>query len=173
MTNETNTPEASKPLSNAKHEKFAQGVADGMTQANAYVAAGYKNNKGVKETANKLTTNPLLKARIEFLKQSVSDAIIKSKTHTSLHIWERLLKSIDNAETAGDHKAAADLVKTAVEAAGLNDPSYTRKAIFGEKVETVDTNPQYPESSNVSSLTEAIEKQRAKATSSDPSKFPA
>ena len=68
MTNEISNSEASKPLSNAKHEKFAQGIANGMTQVDAYAEAGYKINKGASSVASKLTTNIQVSARVEFLK---------------------------------------------------------------------------------------------------------
>ena len=134
MTNNIIHTDASRPLHNHKHEKFAQSIANGMTQAGAYVDAGYQNNKSVAVTANKFIKNTLVSARIEFLKQATSDAIIDAKTYTAREVWEELLIGIRAARKADDHKAAAELTRTAVEAAGLDDPLYTRKAIFEEKV---------------------------------------
>ena len=160
MANETTNSEASKPLSNAKHEKFAQGVADGMTQAKAYVGAGYKKSKTVAITANKLLKNTLINARVQFLKQSTADSLVYHRTHSAKAVWELMIEGIKAAQQANDHKAAAELVITMVKSAGLDDPLYTRKVIFGENVIVeggVDphTNPELP--SNVTPLSLAID----------------
>ena len=34
------------PLPNARHERFAQGLFEGMTANEAFVTAGYKQNRG-------------------------------------------------------------------------------------------------------------------------------
>jgi len=56
-------------LANAKHERFAQGIAKGKTQADAYIAAGYK---ATQSTANsngaRLMANASVKARVEEIK---------------------------------------------------------------------------------------------------------
>lgn len=49
-------------LGNAKHEKFAQGVAKGLSQADAYTSAGYK---GDRTAASRLATNVNIQARVE------------------------------------------------------------------------------------------------------------
>lgn len=48
-------------LKNAKHEKFAQGLAKGLTASEAYVAAGYKESRSA---ASRLSTNVNIEARV-------------------------------------------------------------------------------------------------------------
>jgi phage terminase small subunit len=44
----------SKPLKNAKHERFAQGLVEGLTADRAYERAGYKRNR---KNVTRLKTN--------------------------------------------------------------------------------------------------------------------
>lgn len=81
-------------LQNAKHERFAQGLAKGMTADEAYVSAGFKANRGNAAT---------LKA-----KQNVADRVAElleraaAKTGiTVASITERLLGLADVAEKTG------------------------------------------------------------------------
>ena len=55
-----------EPLSNTRHERFAQGVARGLPATRAYLEAGYSakyNSAAV--NANKLLKNPKIRARLE------------------------------------------------------------------------------------------------------------
>jgi hypothetical protein len=52
-------------LSNAKWERFAQGLAKGKTQADAYADAGYKPSE---PNASRLTSNDKVQARVAELK---------------------------------------------------------------------------------------------------------
>lgn len=54
------------PLSNARHERFAQELAKGKTQEQAYVAAGYNPNKSA---ASRLAENVNLCERLAELKE--------------------------------------------------------------------------------------------------------
>jgi hypothetical protein len=51
----------SGPLKNARHEKFAQQLAKGITTDDAYVAAGYTHNRG---NAARLKANESVLARL-------------------------------------------------------------------------------------------------------------
>lgn len=53
-------------LKNARHEKFAQGMAKGKTLTDAYAAAGYK---GDRRAASNLWTNVDIKERVSELQQ--------------------------------------------------------------------------------------------------------
>jgi phage terminase small subunit len=53
-------------LSNPKHERFAQGLAKGLTQVEAYEEAGYKPDTGA---AARLSVNVSLKARVAELQE--------------------------------------------------------------------------------------------------------
>ena len=48
-------------LANAKHERFAQGLAKGLTQISAYVEAGYGRSEGA---ASRLSRNVKIEARV-------------------------------------------------------------------------------------------------------------
>ena len=48
-------------LKNAKHEKFAQGLAKGITAEQSYIEAGYKPSRSA---ASRLSTNVNIKARV-------------------------------------------------------------------------------------------------------------
>jgi phage terminase small subunit len=52
-------------LDNPKHERFAQGLAKGKTQAEAYADAGYKPSE---PNASRLTSNDKVQARVAELK---------------------------------------------------------------------------------------------------------
>ncbi len=51
-------------LKNPKHEVFCQMVADGMTQTDAYIMAGYADTKSTRFLASRLATNEHIKTRI-------------------------------------------------------------------------------------------------------------
>lgn len=61
---------SSSPLKNARHEKFAQFVADGKFESEAYELAFNckKNSATARVNSSRLLTNALVRARIEFLK---------------------------------------------------------------------------------------------------------
>ena len=58
----------SSPLKNARHEKFAQFVADGKSEKEAYKAVYNCKDSTARIEGSKLYTKPLVHARIEFLK---------------------------------------------------------------------------------------------------------
>lgn len=62
-------------LKNIKHEKFAQGIAKGMSQEAAYEAAGYKQHRG---NASTLRTKQNVIDRIAELAQGASKRASKS-----------------------------------------------------------------------------------------------
>jgi phage terminase small subunit len=53
-------------LSKPRHEKFAQGLAEGKTAINAYEAAGYKPDRGA---ASRLSTNVSIRTRVAQLQE--------------------------------------------------------------------------------------------------------
>lgn len=57
------------PLSNGRHEKFAQAIAAGKTQEEAYIAAGY-SEVGARANASRLIANDSVKARIAELQRA-------------------------------------------------------------------------------------------------------
>lgn len=62
------------PLSNPKHELFAQGLAKGLTSDEAYVEAGYKPNRG---NAARLKANEnILRRTAELTGQAAEKAVL-------------------------------------------------------------------------------------------------
>jgi len=58
------------PLKNARQERFAQELAKGRSQVDAYQAAGYKPDRGA---ATRLSANVSVAARVEELKGRAAD----------------------------------------------------------------------------------------------------
>lgn len=58
-------------LSNSKHERFAQEVAQGRSSADAFEAAGYKRHEG---NASRLRGNEKVRARIDEILQAGAEA---------------------------------------------------------------------------------------------------
>lgn len=65
-------------LSNARHERFAQGIAKGKSQHDAYIYAGYAKNqqaKDVRSNAGTLARKPEVAARIQELQEKQAQRI--------------------------------------------------------------------------------------------------
>jgi hypothetical protein len=58
-------------LSNPRHEKFAQGLAEGKPAINAYGLAGYKPDRGA---ASRLSTNVSIQARVAELQGKAAES---------------------------------------------------------------------------------------------------
>lgn len=59
-------------LKNAKHERFAQGVAEGKTATDAHEAAGFKRNDG---NASKLAARPEVRARVKEITGAAAEKV--------------------------------------------------------------------------------------------------
>jgi phage terminase small subunit len=60
-------------LSNPRHEKFAQGLAQGKPAINAYEMAGYKPDRGA---ASRLSANVIIQARVAELQGKAAESAI-------------------------------------------------------------------------------------------------
>lgn len=58
------------PLTNGRHEKFAQALAKGMTADDAYQAAGYNEHRG---NAHRLSTKESVRSRVTEIQARVAD----------------------------------------------------------------------------------------------------
>ena len=131
----------------AKQEAFAQNVASGMTQADAYRAA-YNAEKmkpsTVQENASRLMTGSKVAARVKELK----DALAKK------HLWTRemsvkaLVKAYKVAESAGQSAGMTGAVKELNVMHGYNAPIALDLTTLGESMQPkiverviVDANP--------------------------------
>jgi len=61
------------PLTNARHERFAQELAKGKSQAEAYEAAGYEPSE---PNASRLTRNDKVSARLAELKTAAAERTV-------------------------------------------------------------------------------------------------
>lgn len=61
------------PLKNARHERFAQELAKGKSQSEAYPLAGFKPNR---HNAARLNTNETIQARVVELKEKAADKAV-------------------------------------------------------------------------------------------------
>lgn len=78
-------------LTNSRWELFAQGVAKGMTQQHAYVAAGYSATGANADTAAyRLSRNPPVFARIAELKADIAERVTE-KTAESVVITRAMI----------------------------------------------------------------------------------
>lgn len=100
-------------LSNPKHERFAQALAKGMTQAEAYADAGYKPSE---PNASRLTSNDKVQKRVAELQER---AAVRTEI-TVASITERLLAIATKAEKSGDAPMLQAARASLMDAAKLN-----------------------------------------------------
>lgn len=86
------------PLKNEKWERFAQGLAEGLTCHEAYAQAGYTPNAG---NATRLKLNEAIQARVAALLAAMAHKVTVSKA------WV-LEKLVANVERAMQHEVARD-----------------------------------------------------------------
>jgi hypothetical protein len=87
------------PLRNTKHERFAQGLAEGKSADEAYSAAGYKSDRA---HASRLAANGLVRGRVLELQGAAA-------AETQITIEGLISEAADiqkRATQAGQHSAA-------------------------------------------------------------------
>jgi hypothetical protein len=100
-------------LSNPKHERFAQELAKGKTQAEAYEIAGYVASE---PNASRLTSNDKVKARVaEIMERGALRAEV-----TIASITERLIRISDAGEALKDASGLSVARQAAMDAAKLH-----------------------------------------------------
>ena len=100
-------------LTNPKHELFAQGLAKGLTQAEAYERAGYV---GDFTAASRLSSNVKVAARVAELQARAAARV----EITVAGLTERLLRLADTAESLGDASGVQASRASLMDAAKLN-----------------------------------------------------
>jgi hypothetical protein len=134
-----------KPLTNAKHEAFAQALASGKTQIEAHALAGFKPHRG---NASSLAQDKNIVERVQFLlnereritAQSTAKAIEKAAL-TKEWVIEQLIENVKRASTAepvrdgegnpiGDYAYQGTVVNRALELLGKESP---RTPIYGRQ----------------------------------------
>lgn len=99
-------------LTNPKWERFAQGLAKGKTQADAYAAAGYR---GDETAACRLSKNVKVQARIAELQERAADFV----EMTIAELLGLCRDIVREARAAEDFTAASATVERAAKIAGL------------------------------------------------------
>lgn len=116
-------------LTNAKHERFAQELARGASQAEAYVAAGYKHHE---PNASRLRSNDKVQARVaEILERGAIRAEVSVATLTA-----DLLRLRDKGEGLRDAAGLSVARNAVMDIAKLNGLVIDR-ATVDAKVEGV------------------------------------
>lgn len=100
-------------LSNQRHELFAQALAKGETQADAYAAAGYKPSE---PNASRLTSNDKVRARVAELQEKAASRTVI----TVASITERLLAIATKAEKGNEAPMLQAARASLMDAAKLN-----------------------------------------------------
>lgn len=100
-------------LDNARHERFAQELAKGKTQEEAYKEAGYK---GDRTAASRLSTNVNVQARVAEIQNR---AAIRTEI-TVAGLTERLLRIAEKGEQTYDAPMLSVARASIMDAAKLN-----------------------------------------------------
>lgn len=79
-------------LQNQKHERFAQGLAKGLTADEAYQAAGYSENRG---NASRLKSNENILKRVDELQERVVADILLTREW----VIEQLIDNVRQAKS--------------------------------------------------------------------------
>lgn len=94
-------------LKNARHEKFAQLVANGSSASKAYAEAGYSNSgQSANKNAPRLMANEGIKARIDELSAKVESAVIQLIAVDKQWVMDRLIENANAAMEKGQRAVA-------------------------------------------------------------------
>jgi hypothetical protein len=105
-------------LNNVKHERFANHIAGGMTQAEAYKASGFRA-KHLSSAACKLAGKPQVAARIEELKGRIAKATVKRVAERVAITKETVIQELwDNVQRGKEVKGGSAVVNRALELLG-------------------------------------------------------
>ena len=103
-------------LENVRHERFAQELAQGKSQTEAYLAAGYSaNEEAARRAASRLLTNVDITNRVIELQKA---AAVKSGV-TLQWLLEQCQEIVREARENADFSAASMTVERAAKIAGL------------------------------------------------------
>lgn len=109
-------------LENPKHDEFARLMAQGLKQGEAYIKAGYSENKGA---ASRLAASPRIQDRIEEYKKEIALKVQTAMAVVSEENWQSLAEMgltiewvatqykliYENSLTAGSFSAANTAVQ--------------------------------------------------------------
>ena len=105
-----------EPLTNSRHEAFAQAVAAGMTAEAAYRQAGYRPSRA---HASRLAANGSVAARVAALKAQAAERTIEKIGLTEADFYGRLIREADFYGEGSSHGARVQAVKLIGDHLGL------------------------------------------------------
>ena len=114
-------------LANVKHERFANHIAGGMTQAEAYKSAGFRA-KHLDSAASKLAKKAEVADRIQELTARISKATVRRVAERVAITKEIIIQELwENAQRGRDVRGGSAVTNRALELLGqelgmLNDP---------------------------------------------------
>ncbi len=127
------------PLSDPRHEAFAQNRAKGMSAAKAQKLAGLGAGRVLAAT---LEADVAIAGRIGALHdeaKAAAEAAGGAMSFEAKDLFERLARRIDGAAAAGDHKTAMDGEKFMIACFGYADsPTLTHEHIRGQPLVVVE-----------------------------------
>jgi phage terminase small subunit len=147
-------------LKDPKHEAFAQQLARGLNQTDAYTAAGYKAKlASAKVNASRLLTNANIQARVSELQAKGAEKAIASVSFEAKDIFQRMEDLIKRAAEAGDYKAAMDGMKFVARCFGYEDsPTLTHEHVKGQAIQAPDRKPDENEGEKREELRDSVVK---------------
>lgn len=130
-------------LKNPKHEKFAQGLAKGLSQEKAYKEAGYNGNR---KAASNLWTNVDIQERVAELTKQGAEEAKKRISFEARDQFERLEKTLEGAEAAGEWRVVAETRIKILEMFGYRDhPTLTHEHVNNTRVDVHPSETKEPE----------------------------
>lgn len=93
-------------LDNARHERFAQGLAKGLTADAAYTEAGYTPNR---KNASRLKTDEDIQRRVEELQSRATEGIIVTKQWLIEQLIDTASRAKDDATRASEVAALKEI----------------------------------------------------------------
>ena len=131
-------------LENPKHERFAQELAKGRTQAEAYATAGYAPSE---PNASRLTSNDKVAARVAEIQER---AAVRAEI-TVAGITDRLLAIAKKGEGKDEAPMLSVARAALMDAAKLNglvvDRTMKAEATLEELLDSIDAAPSEPSAS--------------------------
>lgn len=130
-------------LENPRYEAFALNLAKGMVDHKAYEEAGFKPNRG---NASRLKANENIQSRVaELLKETVAE--VKERiSFEARDQFERLEKTLEGAEKAGEWRVVADTRIKILEMFGYRDhPTLTHEHVNNTRVDVHHSETPEPE----------------------------
>lgn len=93
-------------LDNARHERFAQGLAKGLTADAAYTEAGYTPNR---HNAARLNTNEHIRARVDELQSRATEGIVITKQWLIEQLVDTAKRAKEDATRSAEVAALKEL----------------------------------------------------------------